>query len=63
MKATTKLRKQIAATERLLSLYDSPFPDAWERAKRAELIATINGLNEQLAQLLIEPAEEKKQDL
>lgn len=48
LQGQNELRDRIAATERLLALYDSPFPDALERAKRAELIAQINELNRQL---------------
>lgn len=45
------LQLRIVSNERLLSLYDSPFPDAWERAKRAELIADINEAQRQLDEL------------
>lgn len=51
--------ERIAATEHLLSLYNSPFPDAWERAKRAELIAQINEFNRQLEETTSVPSPSK----
>lgn len=47
----TRLRKRIAANERLLSIYNPPFPDEWERRKRAELIADIIEAQRQLDEI------------
>lgn len=50
----TRLRMRIEANQRILSLYDSPFPDSGERRRRRELrdaIADLERLRVKVAEL------------